>query len=227
MSLCFFAVRAQFTVLNGDTIPANGVSTPSYEIISNGYCKNNSSSNMTLQWLIVSDSAAPGWSYTGFCDKNLCYTYSIGASRSFSLAPGAQSVLELHLTPGCNTGKGYVKFLLWNVADSAGSVQLVTFAVNVNPGVLCANGISEAEATQVSFYPNPVRSQLRLTLSQNISNGQIDIYNLIGSKVYSQSINSRDTTKDFDLANLETGIYVARISDNGKIIATKKFTKED
>lgn len=226
-SLCMFVAKSQFTVSGGDTIYVNASTSPSYEIVGNGSCTNNSASTMILRWRIISDSAASGWVYTGFCDKNLCYTYSVGLSESFSLNAGAFGQLLIHLTTGCNPGSGNVKFLLWNVADSAGSVQTVSFKVAVSQGTLCTNGISETEATQISFYPNPVKNQLKLTLSQNINNGQIDIYNLIGSKVYSQPISNRETVKDFDLTALDTGIYVARISDNGRIIATKKFTKED
>ena len=224
-SLFMLAAKSQFLVNGGDTIPMSGTTTPTFEIVGSGSCINNSANSMTLRWQIISDSATSGWLYTGFCDKNLCYTYAIGLSHTFSLTAGATSPLQLHVTPGCNPGNGYVRFLLWNTADSAGTVQNCAFKVNITQGSTCTNGIAETEATQVSFYPNPVRSQLRLNLSQNINNGQIDIYNLIGSKVYSQSITS--TSKDLDLSALETGIYVARISDNGKIIATKKFTKED
>jgi hypothetical protein len=227
LSLFIFTAKSQFVVNGGDTIFANGSTSPTFEVVGDGSCTNNSSGSMTLKWRVIGDTAVPGWIYTGFCDKNLCYTYAIGLTKTFSLTAGASSPLQLHVTPGCNPGTGYVRFLLWNTADSAGTVQNCAFKVSLSQGATCTNGIAETEAPQISFYPNPVRSQLRLTLSQNINNGQIDIYNLIGSKVYSQSITSRDTTKDFDLANLETGIYVARISDNGKIIATKKFTKED
>lgn len=224
LAFSFLAGKSQFIITNGDTITWN-TQTSSIGLISPGQCKNIGTDTITLQWMIIADSAAPGWTYTGYCDRNICYGFGVGESHSFKLVPNGTSILEIHLATGCNPGFGYAKVLIWNVADSANSVKQVYYPITVTQSAACANGISEVEAPQVSFYPNPVRSQLRLTLSQNVSNGQIDIYNLIGSRVYSQSINS--TTKDMDLTGLDNGIYVARISDNGRIIATKKFTKED
>jgi hypothetical protein len=72
-----------------------------------------------------------------------------------------------------------------------------------------------------------VRSDLTVTLPESLNNGQINIFNLLGSKVYSQSVNSREISKDLDLSALESGVYIVRITDGSTIIATRKFTKVD
>lgn len=221
-SLCFLAGKSQFTIGTNDTIVWTAVTSPSVGLISNGSCKNNSPDTTTFSWQILSDSAAPGWTYTGFCDKNLCYGFTTGVTHTFTLLPNASGLLELHLSTGCNPGAGNVKFLLWNAADSATSVQQGVFVVSITQSQQCLNGIIETEMAPISIYPNPVTSELTISLPQNLDNGRLDIYNLIGSKVYSQPINA---TKVFDLSALETGIYVARIMDNGAIVATRKFTK--
>jgi len=222
-SICAFAGQAQFTVGSGDTLYSTGTTSPSVEYISSGSCRNTGVDTINLQWKIVSDTGVAAWSYTGFCDKNLCYPFTIGESRVFTLAPNASSIIELHISTGCNPGNGTVKFLLWNTADSAASVQLVDIDVNLTQGASCSAGISEVATAQVSIYPNPVSNELTVSLPQTLDNGQLDIYNLIGSKVYSQPLSA---TKGFDVSGLETGIYVARISDGSRIVATKKFTKE-
>ena len=227
--LCVFAIsflagKAQFSLSSGDTITVTGNTSPTAEIVGSSFCKNNGPDTLTLTWQIVSDTMTPGWSYTGFCDNITCYNFAVTESRSFRLLPNASGPLQIDLIPGCNPGIGNVKFLLWNSADSANTVQLATFAINLSQGPTCTNGIAETEINQISIYPNPVRNDLKVTLTQNLSNGQIDIYDLIGSKVFSQPVS---TTRDFDMSALQTGIYVARISENGKIIVTKKFTKVD
>lgn len=223
----FFAGKAQFAVTGGDTITVTGVSSPSNAIVGDGSCRNNGADTITVNWQIISDTAVPGWTYTGFCDKNICYNFSVGERRAFSMAPGATGLLSLHLTQGCVTGTGNVKFLLWNVADSAGTVQLVTFAVDITQGPNCANGIAETAAKQFVLYPDPAKDQLKITLPQNISNGQVDIFNLLGSKVASQSVSSNETVKSFDLSAVEAGFYVAVITEGGKFVAAKKFTKQN
>ena len=73
--LFFLAGNAQFAVTGGDTIPVNGTSSPTQTIISTGSCANTGTDTITLSWVIVSDTAMPGWTYTGFCDKNNCYKH--------------------------------------------------------------------------------------------------------------------------------------------------------
>jgi hypothetical protein len=222
-SLSFLIGKSQFVITNGDTISWNA-QTSSIGLISPGSCKNIGTDTITLQWMIVADSAATGWTYTGYCDRNICYGFGVGESHIFTLIPNGSGILEIHLSTGCNPGFGYAKVLVWNVADSANSVKLVYYPITVTQSAACAAGINEVEAVQISLYPNPVRSDMKVTLPQNLSNGQIDIYNLIGSKVYSQPLIS---TTDFDLSSLDSGIYIARISEAGRTIVTKKFTKAE
>jgi hypothetical protein len=222
-----FAGKAQFVVTGGDTIAVAGTTNPTYPIVSSGSCRNTGADTITLTWQILSDSTVPGWTYTGFCDNNNCYNFYIGAERSFTLTPGASGILEIHLTQGCVQGAGNVKVLLWNSADSASTVQLITFAVNITAGTGCPAGIEENEAQQFMLSPDPVKDQLKITLAQNTGAGQIDIYNLFGSKVASQPVGSDETIKYFDLRQLEAGFYVTVITRGGKLIATRKFARVD
>jgi hypothetical protein len=223
----FLAGKSQFVVNGGDTISITGTTSPASPIVGTGHCHNTGNDSISLTWNVISDSTVPGWTYTGFCDNNNCYNFYIGARRTFTLAPGASGILELHLTQACVSGEGNVKFLLWNSADSAGSVQLVTFAVNITPGTGCASGIAANEAEQFLLSPNPVKDQLTIRLPSNTVNGQIDIYNLLGSKLASQPFSNNETIKYFDLSEFAAGFYVAAISEGGKLIAARKFTRQD
>ena len=223
----FFAAKAQFAVTGGDTIPVNGTTSPSQTIISTGSCRNTGTDTLTLSWEIVSDSAQPGWVYTGFCDKNNCYDFLIGSKHSFTMLPGTVGILELHLTQGCIPGTGNVKFLLWNAADSVGTVQLVTMAVTMTQGVACANGIAAVPAEQFTLYPNPATEQLKVTIPQNLNNGRVEIFNILGSKVYSEPVSINEPIRNVDLTGFDAGFYIAAITEAGKVIATKRFAKQD
>jgi hypothetical protein len=135
--------------------------------------------------------------------------------------------LELHLTQGCITGVGNVKLLLWNSADSAASVKLVTVIATVTQGTGCPTGIAETGAAQFALYPDPVKDQLKITLPKSLDNGRLEIFNLLGSKVFSQPINGSETMQSFDLSGFEGGLYVAVISENGKLIGAQKFTRQE
>jgi hypothetical protein len=225
--LAFIAGKSQFVVNGGDTISVTGTTNPTYPIVSSGSCRNVGTDTITLTWRILSDSTVPGWTYTGFCDNNNCYDFYVGAERSFVLTPNATGILEIHLTQGCARGAGNVKFLLWNSADSAGTVQLITIAVNITVGTGCPAAITETAAQQFLLFPDPVKDQLKITLPLNTRSGQIDIYNLVGSKVASQPVGSNETIKYFDLSQLQAGFYIAVITEDGKLIAARKFARVD
>ena len=229
--ICFLlvtAVKAQFAVAGGDTIDVNGTTSPTQPISGyDGSCRNTGPDTITLTWEIIKDSTTPGWTYTGFCDKNNCYDFALNQKRSFTLAPGTSGAFALDITQGCVAGTGYVQFLLWNAADSASTVQLVTFAVTITPGPDCPTAINEVADNALDIYPNPAYNQLKIALTANIGSGRIDVYNLLGAKVVSQAVDVNETVQSLDITSLESGFYIAVISDGNKFVAAKKFSKLD
>jgi len=130
--------------------------------------------------------------------------------------------MQLDVSDTSGTASGNFQVFTWASNDSANTATYLNYRASIT--AICNTGIKDVEAASISIYPNPVKDELTVSLPQNLDNGHLDIYNLIGSKVYSQPLN---LTKNFDVSNLETGIYVARISDGGRIVATKKFTKTE
>lgn len=222
MFLFFLGANAQIQFVGGDTVIYSGMTDASSTMVALGYIKNTGTTTATIAWELIDSSSQPSWQYTGFCDPNLCYSFYLNRKVQFHLAADTAEPMKLDLLANCVPGTGHVTCRLWNVADSANTAFNVVFAFNLTQSPACTNGINDIKATQISFYPNPVRSELKVSLPQTIAGGQIDVYDLIGSKVFSQPIT---TTSGVDLSTLESGIYIARISDNGKLIATKKFTK--
>ena len=216
------AVHAQFAILGGDTQHISGSTDPTAEIVTQGYCVNNGTTSKTIVWQIVSDSLQAGWSYTGYCDKHTCYSFSIGLEKSFTLVPAEHGILQLHILPLCNTGTGFVKIRFWDNADSANTSRIVTYLITINSSSACSSGINETEIAQIAFSPNPVKNQLKIAIPQSLQNGKIELYNLLGSRVYEQSING---SRELDLSNIEAGMYIARIIDSGKLLTTKRLTK--
>ena len=216
------SVQAQFYIVGGDTQNISGQTDPSAEIVTLGHCVNSGTVTKTIVWQIEGDSLQAGWTYTGYCDKNRCYVYSVGLKESFTLAHDSQSILQLHILPTCVTGNGFVKIRFWDNADSANTTRIVTYMITISASAACSNGISETEIASIAISPNPVRNQLKITLPQTLQNGKLELYNLLGSRVMEQSLT---TSRELDMSNLETGIYMARISDGGKLLTTKRFTK--
>jgi hypothetical protein len=80
-------------------------------------------------------------------------------------------------------------------------------------------------AESIFIYPNPASEQLNLRIDSEIKNPKVDIYNMMGEKVYSESLNS-----DFETVNtsqFSTGIYFVKIiSEENGSHAVKVFTQK-
>lgn len=182
---------------------------------------NNTIDTLLMNWRVVYSTFPHSWTLA-YCYQGTClYSGIQNHTFQFRLNPGLSSLMQLEVTPISGAGMGYFQVQTWATGDSANTVTFLNYRASIN--ACTVNGITETEAATISIYPNPVRNELTISLPQNIDNGRLEIYNLIGSKVYSQPLSA---SKDFNVSNLETGIYMARISENGRIIATKKFTKE-
>jgi len=78
----------------------------------------------------------------------------------------------------------------------------------------------EFEADTLKSYPNPVTDVLHLTNSEIMNS--VEIFDLIGKKVLSRTINANEA--DLDLSTLQTGSYVLKVgTPNG--IRTGKIIK--
>lgn len=80
-------------------------------------------------------------------------------------------------------------------------------------------GISENNiASEMIIFPNPAKDELTITLSQ-FQNGQLEVYNSIGEKVYTQKISANNKLQ---IGNWCEGIYFVKITSGEKIV-TEKF----
>jgi len=114
--------------------------------------------------------------------------------------------------------------------NSAGSSTFSNTANGITTGI---NEISENNV--VSVYPNPTTGKLAVSLSNgNIST--IEIYNLIGEKVYENNFNQQkpalskvvteqgrsiEGTTEIDISNSPCGIYFLKIGDGVKVYTSK------
>jgi hypothetical protein len=72
------------------------------------------------------------------------------------------------------------------------------------------------------IYPNPSKDIINIRLSKNISNGKLNIFNMIGENVYSDIFNGMHNTIN---CKFNSGIYLIQLTD-GKEIWTEKIIKE-
>jgi type IX secretion system substrate protein len=121
-------------------------------------------------------------------------------------------VVLADLTPGATL---YVS--VWQYDGFFGSAE-GEFLVSAYDASLKAPSFDES---QFSFYPNPVQNSLNLAYNEVIDD--VTIYNLMGQKVFTKTMNA--ATGEIDLSALASGNYVVKVT-SADTMNTIKIVKQ-
>jgi len=81
--------------------------------------------------------------------------------------------------------------------------------------------VPEIEKNNPTVYPNPASNNFTVNLG-NDEKATIQLFNIVGQQVYSETING---TAQVNVANLNSGVYMLKITQNGKAYTTKVVVK--
>jgi len=84
--------------------------------------------------------------------------------------------------------------------------------------------LADANAGIGAIYPNPANELLNVQLQQSMQNGQLSVIDALGRVVLAKSQLS-GTLVQISLENLQPGIYLLRLQENGKV-SQIRFVKE-
>lgn len=79
------------------------------------------------------------------------------------------------------------------------------------------------------MWPNPVNEQLNIRYSGKFKNSiRVEILDMMGKRVAEEVFINISGGREIELktGTLVTGIYVCRISSDGKLISNQKFSKK-
>ena len=149
----------------------------------------------------------------------------IGSTGPFTLLAGESAEFELAFVFGrdyVNAGNTPGITVMQERVDSIRSYHANGFATTACGGAILGIKDELKENHGLAVYPNPFNHQFRVSyLPTNKS--KVEIYNLLGSKVFSQELTKQETV--FDLTNKPNGIYFIRVTDGDKVL-TKKIVKQ-
>ena len=129
--------------------------------------------------------------------------------------------------------QGFVKFRIPVVTELSEGIEVHAIAdiffdfndpVTTNDVLLTTNILSDVEEPKVhnfDIYPNPTSEVLQIEYSRNLANGSWIIFNLVGSRLMSGSL---DASAQISITDLEKGNYLFSVEVNG-FRTTKKFIK--
>jgi hypothetical protein len=144
-------------------------------------------------------------------DGRIILTVSGGSgSYTYAWEHGAQSSVVTDLAPGS-----------YNVVvtDDVGCEIAESF-------LLDNTSVFAAESESFSLYPNPTNGTLNIDFlaNKNRQNAEIEIFNILGEKVYTQQLKPEDESLRLSLGHLHRGIYIIRIN-SGETTHQARFLK--
>jgi len=137
--------------------------------------------------------------------------------------------ININNTPGIPAGT-------YKLGEWVNSKDMVTEVdTNNNAGLFSgswtytptANGVSEVSSFkgQISVYPNPGNGMYTIRSTEPLPIGSIEVYNLLGEKVYSTTVSGSLAT--LDITTLAKGMYLYKvISTQGELITMGKLVKQ-
>ena len=136
----------------------------------------------------------------------------------------------LTATEGVASGMTSIDIGVSQNADPVGTTIQLTdigwvagLAATLNsPNIGQTLSISKNQIENFKMYPNPVTNGKFSIATKSSVNKQVDIYSLLGKQVYSKSVK---VNQAIEVSNLNRGIYILRVEEEGKI-ATRKLVIE-
>jgi hypothetical protein len=107
---------------------------------------------------------------------------------------------------------------------NANNVWVSSFGNGLEMGTLSPTAVNEVKAIngEVKVYPNPNKGVFNVEVNTNGEKGQIEVYNLLGEKVYVKALNSG--INQLNMSNDSVGVYIYKVTtEGGMLIGTGKL----
>lgn len=213
----------QGLVVDRDTINETTQSSAFTELVLYNTISNTSSTqNITVRWERITNDYPSAWRGSQICDKNTCYPWNV-STMTFDLDTNEVSTFDVHFTNDSLPGDAYVLMRVYDIRDSANTVQDIHYYAKINQ----STGINGyGDFSEIKIYPNPARDYVLVRREATDMIKRVEVYNMLGLKVASQEIDPDNLTTRVDLVDLQKGIYMIRIFDrDNNVVMTKSISK--
>ncbi|MBK7713171.1 MAG: DUF4990 domain-containing protein [Bacteroidales bacterium] len=125
-----------------------------------------------------------------------------------------------YIWKGVSAGQYAIKAIATDNLNLASPPSLVEFNVSEKP-------VYDAKSEIINLYPNPNNGQFNIEFLVPLENArnEIVISDLSGNQVYREVVSSEETSKEFDLPYIRSGVYILMVVSK-EIIVTKKLIKK-
>jgi hypothetical protein len=164
---------------------------------------------------------------TNFFCWTVCYTPIV------SLSPNG-----LTINGDSSTNNSFTSHFRPNFQGGVSEIQYTFFVDNGTPYPedsanvvvryeIAPLGISKISTiASLNAFPNPADDKVTLSFTRSSlnENATIELYNMLGAKVYSQKVDGMDGTISISTENLKAGLYFYSLNEGGKISRPGRLT---
>lgn len=153
-----------------------------------------------------------------------CYIPSVSLSPAALTLNGGNTVnntFTSHFKPSGHSGISEIQYTFFDANNPQDSANVVV-RYEIAPV-----GISKISTnTSLKAFPNPADDKVTLSFTRSSLNGKgnIELYNMLGSKVYSQQVEDMDGTITISTENLKAGLYFYSLNDEGQSTRPGRLT---
>ena len=180
---------------------------------------NDGQDSIYLAWQrTVNNFPLPKWTGTSVCDNVSCAPPQMSQRNFNVIAPGDSSRLDMHFLTNGYAGEATSELLVWDINDSANSVQVIPYAFKNDPSFATSiSDILREEDIDLSVVNGHV--QLSATSDARLT---VNVYDLLGNQVKSASCNGM---LSLDVRDLPATMYFVQVLQGSTLVKTQSFVR--
>jgi hypothetical protein len=192
-------------VTGGDFDPSVGTQTVSYTVGGGTSCESVASEILTVN---TAPTVGLTLNPTTVCVYDAAYALT-GGSPAGGVYSGT-GVTAGNFNPA-TAGIGSTS-ITYDYVDANGCENSATSSITIDG---CAS-IEEMNSVSFTIYPNPASSTFNISSSDMVISFELEMFDMTGKKVTSESRLSSDSIIEFSLANINPGVYFIKGSINNQ-----------
>lgn len=154
--------------------------------------------------------------FTFYDDPRSAYS-THGSQELLNEKDVSMNIMDLCLQEGWVMSGIFVSNSVWD-----GSIMRPLLGIHTTCNDCAFVGVKEMEKKNVTVYPNPATQQFTVSLD-DAGKARIELYNLMGQLVLNQE--SQSETVSVNVNHLNNGIYMLKVTQNGKVYTSKVIVK--
>jgi len=167
-------------------------------------------------WKITNVNMPTGWTFLTICDAENCVNYPASQMGTFKAkALASDNSYKITIDHAKKVGYGSVSLKAWRGKDSTST----TLAKDLKFSMLTSSSssisvVSDLNDKLLYYFDNKV------FVDREFAGTDLEVFDIKGQMVLNTKVNSDNV----DFTPLTGGIYIARISRDGEILKSHKFT---